>query len=440
MLNERFCTYFKEKFFNGKDDEFSNFLDCIEKPILRTIRIKPNKEKDVIDRLENDWWKLIKTNVPRVFFADRKDDFNPFERRLWMTVDHLIGNFYIQELAAAHPVNLLADWKINNNKFLILDMASSPGWKTTQLSEYFPNSFIIANEPSRDRIPQLLQNLERMHSPNIAVTLYPGQQWKHFPEIFDKILLDAPCSGEWTLYKWTDAAKNWHLKSIKQISNLQKKLIQSALTALKVWWEMVYSTCALNDIENEWIIKFIKEKYNDKIEIIYEKKFWPHIDKTWWFFMAKIIKKSKIEIRNNENPKNYNSDIRKYRKKLKWFETKENIELFSHKNKILAVKNVENIEKLLDKMYFMRFGEVIWTIENDKFEPNARSYRDLDTQEINIIDIDNDMDIDNYLRGWNIEVKNNWLYIIKHKWQNISLEKAINNLIINNFPKDWRRK
>ena len=134
--------------------------------------------------------------VPRVFFADRREDFNPFERRLGMSLDHLVGNFYIQELAAAHPVDLLADSKIHDDKFLILDMASSPGGKTTQLAEYFPNSFIIANEPSRERIPQLLQNLERMHSPNIAVTLYPGQQWKHFGEIFDRILLDAPCSGE----------------------------------------------------------------------------------------------------------------------------------------------------------------------------------------------------------------------------------------------------
>ncbi len=134
--------------------------------------------------------------MPRVFSADRRADFDPLERRLGMSMDHLIGNFYIQELAAAHPVDLLANSQIHEDKFLILDMASSPGGKTTQLAEYFPNSFIIANEPSRERIPQLLQNLERMHTPNIAITLYPGQQWRHFGEIFDRILLDAPCSGE----------------------------------------------------------------------------------------------------------------------------------------------------------------------------------------------------------------------------------------------------
>jgi 16S rRNA C967 or C1407 C5-methylase (RsmB/RsmF family) len=75
-------------------------------------------------------------------------------------------------------------------------MASSPGGKTTQLSEYFPNSFIIANEPTRERLPQLLQNLERMGSANIGITLYPGQLYRHRDELFDRVLLDAPCSGE----------------------------------------------------------------------------------------------------------------------------------------------------------------------------------------------------------------------------------------------------
>jgi 16S rRNA C967 or C1407 C5-methylase (RsmB/RsmF family) len=76
-------------------------------------------------------------------------------------------------LAAAHPVHILAEGKESSEELLILDMASSPGGKTTQLAEYFPNSFIIANEPTRERIPQLLQNLERMGSANIGITLYP---------------------------------------------------------------------------------------------------------------------------------------------------------------------------------------------------------------------------------------------------------------------------
>lgn len=201
MLNERFTSYFHNTFFQGKDGEFGEFLHAIEQPIKRSLRIKKNHIIPVKTRLERDGWILGDTNIENVFLLDRRDDFDPLERRIGFSLDHLVGNFYIQELAAAHPVDILADGRIHDEPFLILDMASSPGGKTTQLAEYFPRSFIIANEPGRERIPQLLQNLERMGTPNVAITLYNGQYWKNFGETFDRILLDAPCSGEGTLYK-----------------------------------------------------------------------------------------------------------------------------------------------------------------------------------------------------------------------------------------------
>ena len=196
MINERFKTYFRETFFHDDEKGFMEFLSSLEKPITRTIRIKREKIDEVKARLEQDGWILEKTDIDTVFELHRQEDFNPLERRIGFTLDHLIGNFYIQELAAAHPVHLLADEKVQTGEFLILDMASSPGGKTTQLVEYFPNSFIVANEPTRERIPQLLQNLERMGTPNVGITLYPGQFWKEQREVFDLVLLDAPCSGE----------------------------------------------------------------------------------------------------------------------------------------------------------------------------------------------------------------------------------------------------
>lgn len=180
MIHPRFKEYFETTFFGKNPSEFQEFLNALEQPIPRTIRIKPGKEKQVQKNLENDGWILTETEVERVFSLDRRADFNPLERRIGFSLDHLLGNFYIQELAAAHPVDILANHEIHSDEFLILDMASSPGGKTTQLAEMYPNSFIVANEPTRERIPQLLQNLERMYTPNVGVTLYPGQFWKKF--------------------------------------------------------------------------------------------------------------------------------------------------------------------------------------------------------------------------------------------------------------------
>lgn len=370
---------------------------------------------------------------------DRRDDFDPFERRLWFSVDHLIGNFYIQELAAAHPVDILAESTVQSDGFLILDMASSPGGKTTQLAEYYPNSWIIANEPTRERIPQLLQNLERMQTPHVWVTLYPGQYWKNTPELFDRILLDAPCSGEWTLYKGTDAVKHWHLKNIKDIARLQTKLLDAALHALKVWWEMIYSTCSLNLIENEWVIASMYEKYGEAFEILYEKKFWPHIEWTGWFFVAKIRKIKSLPTEGNKPPRwGKNEKLKVFRWDMYPWSVLPWVKLYEHDKKILATRNAVSTDY---DIYFMRYGEQIWSIENGKFESNTWAHRYIDTSMLESYVIQDDRELDEYLR-WS-PISTAWddrAMLIQYADEILSLEWREDGVIKNSFPKDWRRK
>lgn len=135
--------------------------------------------------------------------------------------------------------------------FLILDMAASPGGKTTQLAEHFPNSIIVANEPTRDRMAQLVSNTERLGNDRIMITNYDGGFYANLPETFDRILLDAPCSGEGIGFKESQTVKYWNLKNIHTIARLQTKLLDAAFRALKTGGEVLYSTCTLNLIENE---------------------------------------------------------------------------------------------------------------------------------------------------------------------------------------------
>jgi 16S rRNA C967 or C1407 C5-methylase (RsmB/RsmF family)/NOL1/NOP2/fmu family ribosome biogenesis protein len=439
MINDRFITYFRETFFEWKEEEFQDFLTSIEKSIPRTIRIKSGMEQQVKQNLESDGWILTPTHIDRVYSMDRREDFDPFERRLGFSLDHLVGNFYIQELAAAHPVDILADSQVSDKEFLILDLAASPGGKTTQLAEYYPNSFIIANEPTRERIPQLLQNLDRMRTPNVGVTLYPGQYWKHLGETFDRILLDAPCSGEGTLYKWTDAVKHWHLKNIKEISRLQTKLLDASLHALKVGGEMIYSTCALNLLENEWVVDAMYEKYGHAFEILFQKKFWPHIDGTGGFFITKIRKTRSLPTEGDgEKRGGTNEKLKVYRGNISPWKLKEWYKLYEHDKKILAVKSTWHA---LEDIYFMRYGEQIGTIENGRFEANTLSYRFLDVEWVPHHILSTEEDLDAYLRGSPLTSEGPDAYIlISHKWQIISMEKREDTMIKNTFPKDWRRK
>ena len=439
MLNPRFIEYFHDTFFQSKEEEFEQFLSSIEQSIPRTIRIKPGKEETVKTNLEKDGWILTETAISRVYSMDRREDFDPFERRLGFSVDHLLGNFYIQELAAATPVDILAGSQVQEDNFFILDMASSPGGKTTQLSEYYPNSFIVANEPTRERIPQLLQNLDRMSTPNVGVTLYPGQYWKNIPEIFDRILLDAPCSGEWTLYKWTDAVRHWHLKNIKDISKLQTKLLDSALRSLKVDGEMIYSTCALNLLENEWVIEAMQAKYGNALEILFQKKFWPHIDGTGGFFITKIRKLSSLpEDKPSKERWGKNEKIKTWRWDMHPWKIREWVKLYEHDKKILAVSNHQHENH---EIYYMRFWEHIGSIENGRFQPNAWSYRFLDTQSIPEFDIIEEILLDEYLRGNPIaSIWEDGYTLVSYNGNILTLEQREDNTIKNTFPKDWRRR
>lgn len=443
MINDRFKTYFRETFFSEKPEEFEEFIDALEKPIARTIRIKPEKVDQVKKHLESDGWILSPTNIANVFSVDRREDFDPLERRLGFSMDHLVGNFYIQELAAAHPVDILAEWKVQTDDFLILDMASSPGGKTTQLAEYFPNSFIIANEPTRERIPQLLQNTERMWSTNIGITLYPGQFWKKYGETFDRILLDAPCSGEGTLYKWTDAVKHWHIKNIKEIARLQTKLLDAALHTLKVGGEMIYSTCSLNLLENEWVLESMYEKYENSFEILFQKKFWPHIDGTWGFFVAKIRKLSSLpHIEwSKEIISQSNKELKVFRGNTAPWNIQESIRLYEHEGKILAVKNGDAIEWTEDNIYLMRFGEQIGHIDHGKFISNNRAWKYLDTQETELLPLTDGSSLDNYLRWSLIESPGkDGPVLIQYDWQTLWLEHRKSSIISNTFSPEWRRK
>lgn len=443
MLNSRFVDYFRDTFFRDNPEELRKFLDTIELSIPRTIRIKPDMIDEVRNHLEKDGWILGETTIANVFSLDRREDFDPLERRIGFSLDHLLGNFYIQELAAAHPVDILASGKIHKDQFLILDMASSPGGKTTQLAEYFPNSFIIANEPTRERIPQLLQNLERMKTPNIAITLYPGQQWKHFSETFDKILLDAPCSGEGTLYKGTEAVKHWHIKNIKQIAHLQERLLDAAMHALKTGGEMIYSTCALNLIENENVVTHCMAKYDGCFEILYQKRFWPHIDGTGGFFVTKLRKVQSINPWESKwfSWKNSNHELRRFRGKLWEWNSKENIALYEHEGKILAVKNASLGEKIRDTIFPMRWGEYIGNITNGRFEPNVGAFSFLETSDIDQYIIQDEQELDSYLRGSPLEsIGKDGYILIQYDGVNIGLEERKESLISNRFPRDWLRK
>ncbi len=170
-------------------------------------------------------------------------------------------------------------------------MAASPGGKTTQLSEHFPNAFVVANEFAKERISSLIENVERMGTfDRTGVTNMNAALFGTLPETFDRILLDAPCSGEGIGFKAEESLKHWNLKNVKTIARLQQKLLVAGISALKTGGELLYSTCTLNRFENEGVLEGAAKELPGVFEITFQKRFWPHVEEAGGFFVAKIRK------------------------------------------------------------------------------------------------------------------------------------------------------
>ena len=379
-MKKDFIEYIKNEFWFS-DEELKKFEDSLNTPLKKSIRINTNKIsiEDFKKRALKNNWTLTPTNLwKNVFYIDRED---AKKLALWNTLEHIAGYFYVQEVAASSSPFYMSEDKIDNWEYLILDMSASPGGKTTQLAEYYPNSLIVANELDKQRLKGLFSNLDRMGALNTVVTNYDWRFFKNIPEIFDKILLDAPCSWEGTAFKTDEALKYWNLKNIKNVAKLQYKLLESAIIACKNGWEIVYSTCTLNKFENEKVIQKALEKYSEYIEVIplwedYKyKRNWPHLNFTGWFFVAKIKKiksfEEKKEIKKvKQNIEKLSSTDRKKVEKFFenfWFDIWK-YNLYHYKWEVQIIK--KSLEKIWDKLFLYKIWVNIWEIKDWKFEPN----------------------------------------------------------------------
>lgn len=174
------------------------------------------------------------------------------------------GEIYVQNLSSMIPP-LVLDPQPGSR---ILDIAAAPGSKTTQMAMMMQDSGeIVANDLSPIRIFKLKANLAGQGVTHTTTNRMPGQfLWKRYPQYFDKSLVDAPCSLEGTIY--TERPKSygmWSVHKIKELSQRQRYLLRSAISATKAGGEVVYSTCTLAPEENEGVIDWILAKENVEI-------------------------------------------------------------------------------------------------------------------------------------------------------------------------------
>ena len=313
------------------ESEFLEFEKCYNNPVKKSVKIlnhrwyKNNKsdlhgtvkstllqERDLSEPDFSYNWKKYND----VLFATRKENLK--SASLWSHFLHQAWLIYVQEMAASLSVQML--WIDSWDS--VLDMCAAPGWKSVQIADKLENWFLISNEIDSWRKKALESNLHRCGIFNVWVI---NQDWcviwDKLPETFDKVLVDAPCSWEWMQYKSDKKVRQRDEKKSQKLSQLQIQLLTSWLKALKVWWELVYSTCTTNVLENEYVVSEILKQYWDKIELLpvplKEKsdwicswrwneilstenakkvaRLWPHVHWTGGFFISKFKKVEAME-------------------------------------------------------------------------------------------------------------------------------------------------
>ena len=165
---------------------------------------------------------------------------------------HEGGLFYLQEPSAMTAVSVLAPQPGDK----VLDLCAAPGGKSTQIAALMGGEgVLVANEPIPSRAQILSRNVERMGVRNAVVTsAYPQDLSPHFMSFFDRILVDAPCSGEGMFRRQIEARDEWTENAPRGCADRQMEILEEAAKMLAPGGHMVYSTCTFNDTENEGVL------------------------------------------------------------------------------------------------------------------------------------------------------------------------------------------
>lgn len=241
--------------YSGIIEDWEAFRKTCEEPALSTVRRNQLKaEKDFEERLRREFKDVEQSGWNPGVYRLRG------EKRPGKSMMHWRGEYYVQEESAAIPVEVL-DPRPGDS---VLDMCAAPGGKVTQAASRIRNrGKVIANDDDGHRMKSLHANIYRTGSACVTATNYDG---RHLPEgeKYDRILVDAPCTGEGDRARRNFEAANESER--EGLAELQKQLVEKGTRLLEDGGSMVYSTCTLAPKENEEVVEHALEETGLELE------------------------------------------------------------------------------------------------------------------------------------------------------------------------------
>ena len=400
------------------DEEIKQLATSLTKKSEHALLL--NTEKMSQEQLLSIYPSLKKHPIVKNAFIYDKDEFD-----LGKSVYHELGCFYLQEPSAMLPAYLLNP----ESGDLILDLCAAPGGKSMQASLLMKNEgLIISNDISKQRAFAIVENAERLGRGNLLITNNDFSLiYDKFLNTFDKIILDAPCSGSGMFRKENKMKEDWSYQKVLKNAEIQKNLISIAYSMLKPGGLMVYSTCSFSYEEDEEVIAYLLNNSDASLvdipnsELFYKNKtngygihLLPFLFPGEGHYIALIKKPGQL---------NKKTDQKYYQKKEKFGDYLFTLsESFSMKH-----------------LNVIRYGVKIGQVDKNDIRYDYHYARFINS-------FDNELEIDlgsllKYYQGETINQSINKGYILlKYQGINVDIAKSDGRIIKNRLPKGLRKK
>ena len=437
------------------EEEFSAYMQSFEEKNFRGLRVNTLKiSTEEFEKISPFALKKIPWTDNGYYYEDSEQPAkHPY---------YFAGLYYIQEPSAMTPAQLLPVEKGDK----VLDVCAAPGGKSTELAAKLGGTgVLVSNDISNSRAKALLKNIELMGVKNAyVVSELPEHFVERFAGYFDKILIDAPCSGEGMFRKEPSMVKGWEEHGVEFFHKLQKGIIDSAVKLLKPGGKILYSTCTFSPEEDEGSMKYLLENYPEftieKIPNLWHEfsgghpewvdgpdilsntiRLWPHKLKGEGHFISLLKKNGETEV------------ITMPAKKSKFQLPEECIEFFW----LLSMEITwEQCMRVKDKLFLvpdknadmkglrvLRSGLYLGDIKKNRFEPSQSLAMALKKEEFaQVMDFSvEDIRVKKYLKGETIEVEDSkakgW-YLICVDGYPLGWAKAAKGRLKNKYHSGWR--
>lgn len=410
---------FEEKMRHLLGEEFDAYMKCYEEPRYYGLRV--NTQKISVEEFVKICPFEI-TPIPWIengFYYDG-EQISPAKHPYYFA-----GLYYLQEPSAMTPANRLPVEPGER----VLDVCAAPGGKATELGAKLKGQgVLVANDISSSRAKGLLKNLEVFGIGNMLVlSEEPGKLEEYFPEYFDKILIDAPCSGEGMFRKDKKMVKAWEEHGPAFFAKLQRSIITQAARMLRSGGMMLYSTCTFDAEENEGTIEYLLEQYPE-FEILEMKPYegfasgrpemmkqsdpnmektvriFPHKMKGEGHFLALLRKGEASGQKTNFSSKGVKKipeELAEFFTDISWELEPERLDIHGERVYYMP-KNLPDLKGIR----FLRSGLLLGELKKKRFEPSqalAMNLRKEEYQKTLSFSVEDER-IQRYLKGETIEV------------------------------------